>query len=145
MSFAWNRRSVVGVCLTVFRNARILQLTACAPCKDRRAIESGVRAIRNGAQRAKYQGVTMNFRRLFGLLVCLSLGSGFVRGQSDVRLQPAADNFAKYQAFLRPRSEEENWLQIPWMTDLWEARKKAAAEGKPILLWEMDGSPMACG
>jgi hypothetical protein len=63
----------------------------------------------------------------------------------DPRLKPTPENFSKFQAFLRPRPEEEKWLQIPWMTDLWEARKKAAAEGKPILLWEMDGSPMACG
>ena len=63
----------------------------------------------------------------------------------DARLKPTPGNFAKYRAFLRPRPEEEKWLQIPWLTDLWEARKKAAAEGKPILLWEMDGSPMACG
>jgi hypothetical protein len=64
---------------------------------------------------------------------------------SDGRLQPTADNFARWQAFLRPRPDEEKWLQIPWLTDLWEARTKAAAEGRPILLWEMDGSPMACG
>jgi hypothetical protein len=63
----------------------------------------------------------------------------------EARLRPTADNFAKYRDFLLPRPQEEKWLQIPWLTDLWEARKKAAAEGKPILLWEMDGSPMACG
>jgi hypothetical protein len=28
------------------------------------------------------------------------------------------------------------------MTSLWEARKKAAAEGKPILLWVGDGNPL---
>jgi hypothetical protein len=30
------------------------------------------------------------------------------------------------------------------MSSLWEARKRAAAEGKPILLWEMDGNPLGC-
>jgi hypothetical protein len=30
------------------------------------------------------------------------------------------------------------------MTDLWEARRRAAAEGKPMLVWEMDGHPLAC-
>jgi hypothetical protein len=30
------------------------------------------------------------------------------------------------------------------MSSLWEARRKAAAEGKPILLWEMDGHPLGC-
>lgn len=63
----------------------------------------------------------------------------------DARLRPTPENFGKFRDFLRPRPEEEKWLQIPWLTDLWEARQKAAAAGKPILLWEMDGSPMACG
>jgi hypothetical protein len=31
------------------------------------------------------------------------------------------------------------------MVDLWDARRKAAREGKPIMLWEMDGNPMGCG
>jgi hypothetical protein len=79
---------------------------------------------------------------LTGLLV---LPGSTTSASSDDRLVPTPENFAKLHAFLRPRPEEEKWLQIPWMTDLWEARKKAAAEGKPILLWEMDGSPMACG
>jgi hypothetical protein len=76
------------------------------------------------------------------LLLSPALTNG---GEPDARLQPTRLDFAKFQAFLRPRPEEEKWLQIPWLIDLWEARKKAAAEGKPILLWEMDGSPMACG
>ena len=31
-----------------------------------------------------------------------------------------------------------------WLTDLWQARKLAARQGKPILLWEMDGHPLGC-
>jgi hypothetical protein len=85
---------------------------------------------------------SLRFVLLTGLLL---LPGATVAADSDGRPGPTPDNFAKFHAFLRPRPEEEKWLQIPWMTDLWEARKKAAAEGKPILLWEMDGSPMACG
>ena len=50
----------------------------------------------------------------------------------------------KLLALIKPQTGEEKWQQIPWMVDLWAARKKAAAEGKPILLWEMDGHPLAC-
>jgi hypothetical protein len=82
------------------------------------------------------------FALLAGLLL---LPDATAAADSDGRPMPTPDNFAKFHAFLRPRPAEEKWLQIPWMTDLWEARKKAAAEGKPMLLWEMDGSPMACG
>ncbi|MBY0228502.1 MAG: hypothetical protein K2W96_04400 [Gemmataceae bacterium] len=50
----------------------------------------------------------------------------------------------KLQATIRPAKGEDAWADIPWMTDLWEARKVAAREGKPILLWEMDGHPLGC-
>ena len=43
-----------------------------------------------------------------------------------------------------PREAEEAWLRIGWRTNLWEARQEAAKLGKPILLWEMDGHPLAC-
>jgi hypothetical protein len=56
----------------------------------------------------------------------------------------ARDQVAKLQALIKPATGEEKWQQIPWQVDLWQARKKAAAEGKPILLWEMDGHPLGC-
>jgi hypothetical protein len=54
------------------------------------------------------------------------------------------DQFAKLRELIKPQPSEERWLQIPWQTSLWEARRKAAAEGKPIVLWEMDGHPLGC-
>ncbi len=45
---------------------------------------------------------------------------------------------------IKPAEKELKWLEIGWGTDLWAAREKAAAEGKPIFLWEMDGHPLAC-
>ncbi len=51
---------------------------------------------------------------------------------------------ARLKALILPGPEEDKWSQIPWLTNLWEARQKAAAEGKPILLWEMDGHPLGC-
>jgi hypothetical protein len=62
---------------------------------------------------------------------------------------PAAEpindaDFGKLHALIMPQPGEEKWQQIPWLADLWQARQKAAAEGKPILLWEMDGHPLAC-
>ena len=53
-------------------------------------------------------------------------------------------SFDRLHALIKPDSAAEKWAQIPWLADLWEARRKAAAEGKPILLWEMDGHPLGC-
>ncbi|WP_169976434.1 hypothetical protein [Tautonia rosea] len=54
------------------------------------------------------------------------------------------ERFEALHQLIQPKADEELWLQIPWETSLWEARRKAAAEGKPILLWEMDGNPLGC-
>ena len=56
----------------------------------------------------------------------------------------AADSFRELHTLIKPKASEEAWTRIPWMTSLWEARQKAAAQGKPILLWEMDGHPLGC-
>lgn len=48
-------------------------------------------------------------------------------------------------ALIRPGADEDPFATIPWQISLWEARAKAAKEGKPILLWEMDGHPLGCG
>jgi serine/threonine-protein kinase len=48
------------------------------------------------------------------------------------------------RALILPSPGEDKWLQIPWMTSLWQARKKAAAEDKPIMLWVMSGHPLGC-
>jgi hypothetical protein len=54
------------------------------------------------------------------------------------------EQVAQLQALIKPGDGEDRWAAIPWMTDLWQARKLAARQGKPILLWEMDGHPLGC-
>ncbi len=56
-----------------------------------------------------------------------------------------AADAAKLRTVIRPLDGEDPFDTIPWETNLWEARTKAAAAGKPILLWEMDGHPLGCG
>ena len=51
----------------------------------------------------------------------------------------------KLRALIRPAEGEDPFETIPWETNLWAARKKAAESGKPLLLWEMDGHPLGCG
>jgi len=54
------------------------------------------------------------------------------------------EQFDILRALIKPGAGEDQWAKIPWLTDLWQARKLAAAQGKPILLWEMDGHPLGC-
>ncbi len=71
-----------------------------------------------------------------GILVLADPGRG---------VEPIAPaQFAKLHALIKPAADDEKWNEIPWLSSLWQARQKAAAEGKPILLWEMDGHPLGC-
>ena len=59
--------------------------------------------------------------------------------------EPASPaSFEKLRSLIKPRASEQLWEKIPWQTSLWAARHAAAAVGKPILLWEMDGHPLGC-
>jgi hypothetical protein len=76
------------------------------------------------------------------LLTALVFGVG---GQISIASDPIPlDQFAKLHALIKPTADEEKWLETPWLVNLWEARQQAAAQGKPILLWEMDGHPLGC-
>jgi len=41
-----------------------------------------------------------------------------------------------------PIEKEETWLQIPWRTDIQQARFEAQESDKPIFLWMMNGHPL---
>ena len=56
------------------------------------------------------------------------------QGVSDAVTALTPAQFGKLHALLRPKANEMRFGKIPWMFDLWEARKKAAAEGKPLLI-----------
>jgi hypothetical protein len=47
---------------------------------------------------------------------------------------PSDDDFAKAPALIKPGVGEHQWKNIPWLLSVSEGQKKAAAEGKPLLL-----------
>ena len=77
----------------------------------------------------------MRWHTLPAVLVVLATGA----------LASAADGisprtFAETHQLIKPQQDESLWLAVPWLTDVWEARQRAAAEGKPILLWSGGGA-----
>lgn len=78
------------------------------------------------------------------LNMILGLGLTLVLGSSQASEPIKPEQFNKLHSLIKPNSDEEKFMQIPWMIDLWEARKKAVTEDRPILLWEMDGHPLGC-
>ena len=56
----------------------------------------------------------------------------------------AAEDFKRLHDAIRPQPGESPWREIDWMTSIRGAREKAAAEGKPVLIFTAaDGSPLA--
>jgi hypothetical protein len=54
------------------------------------------------------------------------------------------DQFDSLVKLILPSAErgETKWLEVPWMTNTLEARRKAAAEDKPIVVWTMSACPL---
>jgi hypothetical protein len=78
-------------------------------------------------------------------MLILLAGAGLLgRGQLSAAEPIPPQDFARLHALIKPGAGEDRWTRIPWLASLWEARRRAAAEGKPILLWEMDGNPLGC-
>jgi hypothetical protein len=53
-------------------------------------------------------------------------------------------DFRELIAFVSPRPDEVRWEEIPWQTNLWEARRVALQVNKPIFAWMMNGSVLGC-
>ena len=60
--------------------------------------------------------------------------------------EPALDDasFATWRDRIQSRVSELVWEQLPWLATYHKGLEKAAAEGKPLLLWVMNGHPLGC-
>jgi hypothetical protein len=43
-----------------------------------------------------------------------------------------------------PPATERAWCDVGWRPTLWEAVVEANGSDRPILLWAMNGHPLAC-
>jgi hypothetical protein len=64
-------------------------------------------------------------------------------GEKAPRVPPDAP-LDRLHKLIAPGPNESQWMRVPWMpsSDIYAARKKAATEGKPLLLWYMAGEPL---
>jgi hypothetical protein len=74
-------------------------------------------------------------------------GEGAVVGDPAPRptIKPIPpDQFGDIHAVIKPhlRGESKFLDDVDWIPSLWEARQKAAAEGKPLFIMEMGGPPL---
>lgn len=78
------------------------------------------------------------------LFVVLSVvGRASAQEKEAQRLSNA--EIEKLHQTLKPQPGEARWMEIAWYPNVWEARQKAAAEGKPLFLWAGSGGAPAAG
>ena len=67
------------------------------------------------------------------LTVCHQTGSARAEGP----FRP--DQFDAVHQLIKPQPGESKWARVPWLTNLNDARQRAVAEDKPLLLWRAGG------
>ena len=70
----------------------------------------------------------------------LFLAAGVLLGRTCAEEMLTPETFLQYHKQIRPQPGESRWLEIPWLLDLHEARRKAAAEGKPLFVYSGGGA-----
>ena len=73
------------------------------------------------------------------LMTMLLAGWSLAQHRPERPVPIAPEQFATLHRLIKPQPGELRFHEIPWLIDVWEARKKAAAEGKPILAWSGAG------
>lgn len=53
--------------------------------------------------------------------------------------------FQRFHQMVKPSKGESRWMEVDWHPSVWEARKRAAAEGKPIFIMAGSGGAPAAG
>jgi hypothetical protein len=86
----------------------------------------------------------MVLRQIFSAVsLAVLLSTGTLRAETP---QPiGTPEFEKLHRMLKPQPGESRWMEIDWYPSVWEARQKAAAEGKPIFLMAGSGGAPAAG
>ena len=62
------------------------------------------------------------------------------KGRRAAKFDLTPDTFAKLHRLIRPHEDEWRHLNVRWLTDVVAARKKAAAEDKPIIICYTGGA-----
>jgi hypothetical protein len=84
----------------------------------------------------------LKFTRLaFCLGLLLAAASALAADKpAPAKLDLTPETFAKLHKLIRPQANEFRHLNVQWMTDVIAARRKAAAEDKPLVICYTGGA-----
>ena len=75
---------------------------------------------------------------LVSLLACTTQASAETRVGKIT-----TDNFDQLIKTIKPQAGESPWREVAWLTNITEARRRAIAEDKPLIIFTAaDGSPL---
>ena len=79
------------------------------------------------------------------LLTVVLLGARATPGHGGDTLPPLTpDDLGHLLATVKPREGESPWREVPWLTNVAEARRQAVAQDKPLVIFTAaDGSPLS--
>jgi hypothetical protein len=82
-------------------------------------------------------------RLLLAALLLFGVCTMHARGDDAVpRISP--DELQDLLAAIKPQKGESPWREIPWLTNVTEARRQAIVEDKPLVIFTAaDGSPLS--
>ena len=82
-------------------------------------------------------------RRFLTLAVLLVVSGTGLAAEEPKTL--SNEQFVKLHQLIKRQPGESRWMEIDWYPSVWEARQKAAAEGKPIFLMAGSGGAPPAG
>jgi hypothetical protein len=77
----------------------------------------------------------------------LSTNKAPAEGGENERPKTASLTDASYAALrdqVRPNASELAWQKIPWRASVWDGIVEGQQKDKPILIWMLNGHPLAC-
>jgi len=108
-------------------------------------VELGTRvaSIAKGAMKAMFW---MKMKTIVAGACAAALLAG-VGVQASIQDKDSASvaEIERLHKMIKPQPGESRWMEIAWYPSVWEARKKAAAEGKPLFLWAGSGGAPSAG
>ena len=87
--------------------------------------------------------IELHKRRAIALAACLvAIGLTCPGRAAERESGIPADQFGRLHRLIKPQPGESKWATIPWLTNLAEARRKAATEDKPLFVWRAGGGEL---
>ena len=86
----------------------------------------------------------MTLRRAAAFLTAFVLATTAAAGGRAGAAELTDTTYERWRDYVLPKSGELGYEAIPWRASFWDAVVEAQQKDKPILLWAMNGHPLAC-